>query len=93
MSSNPTDVEKFDGVARQSQISNSSKDEEKIENVEDVTKTQSQVQAHFSRFTKEEEEADIRKLDWHLMPLIFVLYSLGVLVLQFLQLEDNVVPS
>src|ERR1700754_66530 len=32
-----------------------------------------------SRFTKEEEEAVIRKLDWHLMPLIFVLYSLSVL--------------
>jgi hypothetical protein len=31
------------------------------------------------RYTKEEEDAVIRKLDWHLMPLIFVLYSLSVL--------------
>jgi hypothetical protein len=30
-------------------------------------------------YTKEEEAAVIRKLDWHLMPLIFVLYSLSVL--------------
>ena len=30
-------------------------------------------------FTKAEEDAVIRKLDWHLMPLIFVLYSLSVL--------------
>jgi hypothetical protein len=66
-------------MRRQSNISNSSKDEEKVENVEDVTKSESQVQARVSRFTKEEEEAVIRKLDWHLMPLIFVLYSLSVL--------------
>jgi len=32
-----------------------------------------------SRFTIEEENAVIRKLDWHLMPLIFVLYSFSVL--------------
>ncbi|KAK5239039.1 hypothetical protein LTR40_014941, partial [Exophiala xenobiotica] len=31
------------------------------------------------RYTKAEEDAVIRKLDWHLMPLIFVLYSLSVL--------------
>ncbi len=31
------------------------------------------------RYTKKEEDAVIRKLDWHLMPLIFVLYSLSVL--------------
>lgn len=30
-------------------------------------------------YTKKEEDAVIRKLDWHLMPLIFVLYSLSVL--------------
>ena len=29
--------------------------------------------------TKEEENAVIRSLDWHIMPLIFVLYSLSVL--------------
>lgn len=48
------------------------------ENIEDV-KIESQPQARISRFTKEEEEAVIRKLDWHLMPLIFVLYSISVL--------------
>jgi hypothetical protein len=79
MASNSADIEKAPGVTRQSDISNSSKDEEKVENVEDVTKSESQVQAHVSRFTKEEEEIVIRKLDWHLMPLIFVLYSLSVL--------------
>jgi hypothetical protein len=30
-------------------------------------------------YTKAEEDAVIRKLDWHLLPLIFVLYSLSVL--------------
>jgi hypothetical protein len=79
MASNSADIEKPDGLARQSEISNYSKDEEKVETVEDVTKSESQVQARLNRFTKEEEEAVIRKLDWHLMPLIFVLYSLSVL--------------
>lgn len=30
-------------------------------------------------YTQEEANKVIRKLDWHLMPLIFVLYSLSVL--------------
>ena len=30
-------------------------------------------------FTKEEEDKVIRKLDWNIMPLVFVLYSLSVL--------------
>jgi hypothetical protein len=30
-------------------------------------------------FSKHEEDAVIKKLDWHLMPLIFILYSLSVL--------------
>src|SRR6266511_2285967 len=30
-------------------------------------------------YTEEEENKVIRKLDWHLLPLIFVLYSLSVL--------------
>ena len=33
----------------------------------------------FIRPTSEEEEAVIRKLDWRLLPLVFVLYSLAVL--------------
>jgi hypothetical protein len=59
----------------------SSREEEKPElaNIEDVERQRDQVEARLSRFTKEEEEAVIWKLDWHLMPLIFVLYSLSVL--------------
>jgi hypothetical protein len=59
----------------------SSKETEKPElaNIEDVERQKEQVEARLSRFTKEEEEAVIKKLDWHLMPLIFVLYSLSVL--------------
>lgn len=33
----------------------------------------------FIRPTSQEEEAVIRKLDWRLLPLVFVLYSLAVL--------------
>lgn len=62
----------------------SSLHDEKInqERVEDVAREKGlsgQVEPRLSRFTKEEEEAVIKKLDWHLMPLIFVLYSLSVL--------------
>jgi hypothetical protein len=59
----------------------SSTDEEKVEhlNVEDVEGVKQEERVRLSRFTKEEEEAVIRKLDWHLMPLIFVLYSFSVL--------------
>ena len=53
-------------------------DDEIMEDVHNI-KTEAQAQARISRFTKEEEEAVIRKLDWHLMPLIFVLYSFSVL--------------
>ena len=35
--------------------------------------------APLTDFTKEEEDEVIRSLDWHIMPLIFVLYSLSVL--------------
>jgi hypothetical protein len=33
----------------------------------------------FQEISKQDEDAVIRKLDWHLMPLIFILYSLSVL--------------
>lgn len=33
----------------------------------------------FAQPSAEEEAAVIRKLDWHLLPLVFVLYSLAVL--------------
>jgi hypothetical protein len=74
------DIEKDIGIAEPNDRS-SSKDEEKPElaNIEDVERQKELVEARLSRFTKEEEEAVIRKLDWHLMPLIFVLYSLSVL--------------
>lgn len=64
----------------------SSRDDEKprLNNFEHVETTDPEVQhakadERLSRFTKEEEEAVIRKLDWHLMPLIFTLYSISVL--------------
>lgn len=57
-----------------------SSEDEKVdfENVEDV-KGEAQVQPRVARFTKKEEESVIRKLDWNLLPIIFVLYSLSVL--------------
>lgn len=60
----------------------SSEDEKAAEiDVEHVNTSKSEDTTHspVSQFTKEEEAAVIRKLDWHLMPLIFVLYSLSVL--------------
>ena len=35
--------------------------------------------APVTSFSKEEEDKVIRSLDWHIMPMIFVLYSLSVL--------------
>lgn len=82
MSNYPSISEKVQQVSRQGELP-SSLDDEKIdhERIEDVAqdKLPEDVQARLSRFTKQEEEAVIRKLDWHLMPLIFVLYSLSVL--------------
>jgi hypothetical protein len=51
---------------------------------EDVLQGHNDINHHYDRrlapnYTKQEEDAVIRKLDWHLMPLIFVLYSLSVL--------------
>lgn len=78
--SDPPPTEKADEVERLDD-SPSSVDHEKaqLENVEVVTRDHSKAQPRLSRFSIEEEEAVIRKLDWHLMPLIFVLYSLSVL--------------
>jgi hypothetical protein len=58
-----------------------SSEDEKLEGgkVEEFEGVKTESQLPVPRFTKEEEEAVIRKLDWHLMPLIFVLYSLSVL--------------
>lgn len=44
-----------------------------------VTTSKSEICAGSSNYTQAEQDAVIRKLDWNLMPLIFVLYSLSVL--------------
>ena len=66
--------------------SKSSSTDEKptVSTAEDVPHDHNDINHHYDRrlapqYTKEEEDAVIRKLDWHLMPLIFVLYSLSVL--------------
>lgn len=77
------DIEKDPGIAEPNDRPSSKEDEvlekPEIANIEDVERQKEQVEARLNRFTHEEEEAVIRKLDWHLMPLIFVLYSLSVL--------------
>ena len=55
-----------------------------VSTAEDVPHRHNSINQHYDRrlapqYTKKEEDAVIRKLDWHLMPLIFVLYSLSVL--------------
>jgi len=47
--------------------------------VEDANGAGDRLPHHQPRFSPEEEAAVIRKLDWYLMPLIFILYSLSVL--------------
>ncbi|KAH8812217.1 retrograde regulation protein 2 [Xylogone sp. PMI_703] len=86
MASTDAEIEKSPRAADLSDHSLPSEEIEKQErmNYEHVEAVSSEVQhgkvvEHQSRFTKEEEEAVIRKLDWHLMPLIFTLYSLSVL--------------
>lgn len=82
MASKEVPIDDTNDIARHNKRSLST-DEEKIDhqNVEDVeaVKHEGPAEVRLSQFTKEEEEAVIRKLDWHLMPLIFVLYSLSVL--------------
>jgi hypothetical protein len=78
MASHDAGIEK--DITEPNERSSSNQDEkQELANIEDVERQKEQVEARLSRFTKEEEEAVIRKLDWHLMPLIFVLYSLSVL--------------
>jgi hypothetical protein len=67
--------------------SNDSSADEKpqVQTAEDVPiNGHNDINKHYDRrlapqYSKKEENAVIRKLDWHLMPLIFVLYSLSVL--------------
>jgi hypothetical protein len=71
-------TEKGNSMLRHGNHTSSEDEKIDLEKIEDIAQPQGQA-ARISRFTKEEEEAVIRKLDWHLMPLIFVLYSLSVL--------------
>ena len=52
--------------------------EDELETVVQIN-TNARIVAPTTITTKEEEAAVIRSLDWHIMPLIFVLYSLSVL--------------
>lgn len=86
MASTDAEIEKSPRVDGLTSYSLSSKDDEKpqLMNIEDVEATNPDIEhpkaaERVSRFTKDEEEAVIRKLDWHLMPLIFTLYSISVL--------------
>jgi hypothetical protein len=54
-------------------------DQQKTEEVELETIPTKNTTNSLQVFSKQEEDAVIRKLDWHLMPLIFLLYSLSVL--------------
>jgi hypothetical protein len=47
--------------------------------VEQLNVSKLESSTYGRRFSEKEEAAVIRKLDWHLMPLIFVLYSFSVL--------------
>ncbi|RFU23683.1 hypothetical protein B7463_g12656, partial [Scytalidium lignicola] len=79
MASADVEIEKSPGLASLSNHSLSSKGkQEHIESISPDVRNANAVENQ-SRFTKEEEEAVIRKLDWHLMPLIFALYSMSVL--------------
>jgi hypothetical protein len=84
MPSYPAQMEKVHEVPTPDESPSPGLGDEKIEqeNIEDIAKDDSgnfKAEVHPSRFTKEEEESVIRKLDWHLMPLIFILYSFSVL--------------
>jgi hypothetical protein len=59
-------------------IENGSSDQEKDLVVENDPTTGEKTVAEI-QYTQKEADAVIRKLDWRLMPLIFILYSLSVL--------------
>jgi hypothetical protein len=70
--------------AAHSPSSKSSQDEKPTAVMAEDVPKHNAIDHHYDRraapqYTKQEEDAVIRKLDWHLMPLIFVLYSLSVL--------------
>jgi hypothetical protein len=81
MASTDADIEKSPGAAG---LSGEDGEKPQLMNIEDVEEPSPDVehakpQERLSRFTSVEEEAVIRALDWHLMPLIFTLYSISVL--------------
>jgi hypothetical protein len=81
MASTDADIEKSPGAAG---LSGGDGEKPQLMNIEDVEEPSPDVehakpQERLSRFTEREEEAVIRALDWHLMPLIFTLYSISVL--------------
>lgn len=50
-----------------------------LEHVDTVLKEKAGLPADYVPATPEEEAAVIRRLDWHLLPFVFLLYSLAVL--------------
>jgi len=80
-----TGVTPSDAVHSASSKTSSSDEKPTVTTAEEISSEKhNDINAHYDpsaapRYTKEEEDAVIRKLDWHLMPLIFVLYSLSVL--------------
>ena len=62
--------------------SNHSDEKDHVQIVEDVEAKDAGGRGHVippTEFTPEEEKRVIRKLDWHIIPLIFLLYSLSIL--------------
>ena len=62
--------------------SSQSDEKDRVQTIEDVEAKEAGGRGHVippTEFTPEEEKRVISKLDWHIMPLIFLLYSLSVL--------------
>ena len=79
-----TDPSRPEVIHSPSSKSSSNDEKPHASTAEDVPKGHNDINHHYDRrlapqYSPEEEKAVIRKLDWHLMPLIFVLYSLSVL--------------
>ena len=73
-----------DAVHSPSEKSSTSDEKATVSTAENVSHGHNEINKHYDprlapQYTKQEEDAVVRKLDWHLMPLIFVLYSLSVL--------------
>ena len=80
----PADMPHPEAIHSPSSQSSSNDEKPKISTAEDVPHGHNDINHHYDRrlapqYTEKERDAVIRKLDWHLMPLVFVLYSLSVL--------------